>query len=142
MGTMSSGRALVAALTGVAVAVTAWLLLVPWDLSEVTADGRPIEGGGDDSGSQIALVGVIVLALGLAAVTRTSTRRKAAAFVAGGLGAWTVLFAWRAGASETAGANMFMAPLVVLFVPVTIVTPLVVRAIGARMDRSPTARAS
>jgi hypothetical protein len=142
METMSRGRALLAASTGVAVAVTAWLLLVPWDLSEVTADGRPIEGGGDDSGSQIALVGVIVLALGLAAVTRASTRCQAAAFVAGGLGAWTVLFASRAGVAETEGANLFMAPLVVLFVPVTIVTPLVVRAIGARLDRRPPDTAS
>jgi len=47
---MTGSRAFVAALAGAATAGLAWLVLVPWDLSEVTADGRLIEGGGDDSG--------------------------------------------------------------------------------------------
>jgi len=108
--------------------------LVPWDLSEVTEDGRPIDGGGDDSALQIALVGLIVVAVGLVAVTRAATRSLAATFVAGGLGTWTLLFAWRAAVSETEGANLFMVPLVTLFAPAAIVTPLLVRAIAARLD--------
>ena len=131
---MTGSRAFVAALAGAATAGLAWLVLVPWDLSEVTADGRPIEGGGDDSGLQIALVGVIVVAFGLVALARISTRAFAATYVAGGLATWTVLFGWRAGVSETDGANMFMAPLVILFLPATIVTPILVRAIAARLD--------
>ena len=127
-------RACVAASAGAAVAGLAWLVLVPWDLSEVAEDGRAIEGGGDDSGLQIALVGMFVVALGLVGVARASTRALAATFVAGGLAAWTVLFAWRAGVSETDGANMFMAPLVTLFVPATILMPILVRAIAARLD--------
>ena len=123
-----------AAAVGAAVAALTWLLLVPWDLSEVTEDGRPIQGGGDDSGLQVALVGVIVVAIGLVAVARASTRALASTFVAGGLGTWTVLFAWRAGVSETDGANMFMAPLVTVFVPATILMPILVRAIAARLD--------
>ena len=124
-----------AASAGAAVAALAWLVLVPWDLSEVTQDGRPIEGGGDDNGLQIALVGMIVMALGVVAVVRASTRALASAFVTGGLAAWTVLVAWRAGVSDTDGANMFMVPLVALFIPATIVTPIAVRAIAARLGR-------
>jgi len=132
---MTAGRSVGAALSGASVALVAWVLLVPWDLSEITEDGSPIEGGGDDSGLQIAIVGLIVVALGCLAVARPSTRSLAASFVAGGLGAWTVLFGWRAGVSETDGANMFMVPLLMLLVPVTIVIPVVVRAIAARLDR-------
>ncbi len=131
---MTASRAFGAALAGAAVALVSWLLLVPWDLSEVTEDGRIIEGGGDDSGLQIALVGVIVVALALVAVARASSRPLAAPVVAGGLAAWTALFAWRAGAAETVGANMFMAPLVIVFVPATIVAPILVRSIAARLD--------
>ena len=85
-------------------------MLVPWDLSEVTADGRPIEGGGDDSGLQIALVGVIVVAFGVVALARISTRAFAATYVAGGLATWTVLFGWRAGVSETDGGEHVHGP--------------------------------
>jgi hypothetical protein len=134
MGEVTGIRAFVAALAGAASAVLAWLLVVPWDLSEVTEDGRPIEGGGDDSGLQIGLVGVVVVGLGLVAVARPSTRALAAMFVAGGLGTWTVLFGWRAGVSETVGANMFMVPLVTVCLPATIVTPIVIRAIATRLD--------
>jgi hypothetical protein len=131
---VTASRALGAALAGAAVALVSWLLLVRWDLSEVTEDGRPIEGGGDDNGLQIALVGVIVVALALVAAARASTRPAAATFVAGGMAAWTVLFAWRAGAAETVGANMFIAPLVTVFVPATIVAPILIRTIAARLD--------
>jgi len=77
---------------------------------------------------------VIVVAFGVVALARISTRAFAATYVAGGLATWTVLFGWRAGVSETDGANMFMAPLVILFLPATIVTPILVRAIAARLD--------
>lgn len=128
-------RAVVAFGSGAVVAVVTWLLLMPWDLSEVTPDGRLIEGGGDDYGTQLVLVAATVVALGLVGVVWDETRALAASFVAGGLVAWTVLFAWRAGVAETEGANLFMAPLVVLFGPATVVTPMLVRAIGRRLDR-------
>ena len=134
---MDRGHWPFAVLAGMAVALLAWLVLLPWDLSEVTADGRPIEGGGDDVGAQLALVAVIVVALGMAVVARPSTRAVAPAFVAGGLWTWTVLFAWRAGAAKTDGANLFLAPLVVVCVPVAVVAPLVVRAIARRADGRP-----
>ncbi len=134
---MSKGSGtVVAASLGVAFAILAWVTLVPWDLSEVTGDGRVLEGGGDDNALRIALVGVAVLAVGLIAIGRRTTRSDAPAFVAGGLAAWTVLFAWRAGVAETSGANMFMVPLVVMFIPVAVVVPLVVRAVATRLPQA------
>lgn len=129
-------RTVAAASLGAAFASLAWVVLVPWDLSEVTADGRMLESGGDDNAVQIALVGVAVLAVGLIAMGWDSTRGGAPAFVAGGLAVWTVLFAWRAGVAETSGANMFMVPLVVMFIPVAIVVPLVVRAVATRLPQA------
>jgi hypothetical protein len=127
-------RIVVAALAGAAVAVFAWLVLVPWDLSEVSGEGRMLDGG-DDNAPQIALVAVAVVAIGLITIGRRATRADAPAFVAGGLAAWTALFAWRAGVSETSGANMFVVPLVMVFIPVAVVTPLVLRAVGSRLNR-------
>jgi hypothetical protein len=129
-------RTVVAALTGAAVAVFAWLVLVPWDLSEVSADGQPLEGGGDDSAPQIALVAVAVVTIGWLAIGRRTTRTAAPALVAGGLAVWTALFAWRAAVSETSGANMFMVPLVMIFVPVAVITPLLLRAVASRLARA------
>lgn len=136
MEMMSAVRTLVAAIVGAAVAAIAWLVLVPWDLSEVSKDGRTIEGGGDDGALPIALVGVAVVTIGLIAMGRGGTRGHAPAFVAGGLAAWTALFAWRAGVAQTSGANMFMVPLLAMFLPVAIVTPLVLRAVAARLHRA------
>jgi hypothetical protein len=103
---------LLGALGGGATAALLWLLLLPWDLSEVDAQGRMLERGGDDYGGAIAAVASIVVALALILLLLRRARRAAAAFAAGGLGAWAALFAWRAGTSETAGANMFLVPLV------------------------------
>lgn len=132
---MTAVRTFVAALVGAAVAVFAWLVLVPWDLSEVSEDGRVLEGGGDDNWPQIALVGVAVVSVGLIAIGRRATRGDAPAFVAGGLAAWAALFAWRAGVSETSGANMFVVPLVMIFIPVVVITPLVLGAVASRLNR-------
>ena len=35
---------------GAAMGLALWVLIVPWDLSEVDSEGRSIPGGGDDSG--------------------------------------------------------------------------------------------
>jgi uncharacterized membrane protein len=135
---MTVPRAFLAAMIGAGVSVISWLVLVPWDLSEVSQDGRRhLEGGGDDNALQIALVGVVVLAIGLVAMAsgRNDARGSAPAFVAGGLAVWTALFAWRAGVSETSGANVFMVPLVMIFIPVAVLTPLVLRAVASRLER-------
>lgn len=47
---------------------------------------------------------------------------------AGGLVAWTALFTWRAGTAEVSGANIFMVPLVIAFVPIGLVVPVLTRS--------------
>jgi hypothetical protein len=118
---------LLVALIGGATAVLLWLLLLPWDLSEVDAQGRLLERGGDDYAGAIAAVASIVLAIALILVLLRRTRLAAPAFVAGGLGAWAALFAWRAGTSETSGANLFMVPLLIVVIPLAVIVPLALR---------------
>jgi hypothetical protein len=84
---------------------------------------------------RIALVGVVVVVVGLIASGRRETRTDSPALVAGGLAAWTALFAWRAGVAEVSGANFFVVPLVIVFIPLTIIMPFVIRAIAFRLDR-------
>jgi hypothetical protein len=133
---MTVVRPFVAVVVGAALAVVAWLALVPWDLSEVSEDGRMLDGGGDDNGPQMALVGVAVMAVGFLAIGRRGTRVVAPWFVAGGLAAWAALFAWRAGASRTVGANMYLAPLVTMFIPAALIAPLALRTVDSRLDRT------
>ena len=69
---------------------------------------------------------------------RADSRRAewaAARFAGGGLAAWAVLFAWRAGTAETSGANLFLAPLVAIVLPVTVGAPLLVGRISSALER-------
>lgn len=121
---------------GAVVALGAWLLLVPWDLSEIDADGRMLDRGGDDHAGMIALVAGVVIAIGIGLVVSPRTRPSATWFVLGGLVMWTVLFAWRSAVSEVSGANMFMLPLVFAVIPLTIIAPMALRAMEHRLERS------
>ena len=120
----------VAAVVGGLVALGAWLVALPWDLSET---GGP-SSGGDEHGGAVALVAglVVVTALGLLGPTRT--RRLSAPFAGGGLATWAVLFAWRAGTAETSGANMFLVPLAFVVIPLTIAVPLLLRIVSRRLE--------
>lgn len=123
---------LLVALGGGATAVLLWLLLLPWDLSEVDAQGRLRERGGDDYAGAIVAVAGIVVAIALILVLLRRTRPTAPLFAAGGLGAWAALFAWRAGTAETSGANLFMVPLLVVVIPLAVTVPLALRRFTAR----------
>jgi hypothetical protein len=68
---------LLGATAGVAIAVATWILLVPWDLSELDANGSTLESGGDDSGWQIAVVGIVVVLVGLATTLKPVARGAA-----------------------------------------------------------------
>ena len=121
--------------TGAIVGVMLWVGLVPWDLSEVDAAGRPRASGGDDHAGSIGLVAVVLTGAGVALATGDRTERAAPWFVAGGLAAWAALFAWRAGTAETSGANLYLLPLVAVVLPVAIVVPLLVRKISTARRR-------
>lgn len=126
-----------AGLVGVAVSLGTWVLLVPWDLSEVDADGRLLQKGADDYGGMIALVAGVVIALSTGLLFAPRTRQSALGFAVGGLVTWAVLFAWRAGVSETSGANMFMIPLIFAVIPVTVVVPSVLWRLRSRLEERP-----
>lgn len=103
---------LLGALGGGATAALLWLLLLPWDLSEVDAQGRMLERGGDDYGGAIAAVVSIVVAFALILL---------------------LLRRGRAGTSETSGANMFMVPLVFMVIPVAVIVPIALARFTARL---------
>lgn len=125
-----------AVVAGALLSLGAWLLLVPWDLSELDADGHMLEQGGDDYAPMIVLVAAAVIALAVGLLVSPRTRRSAAWFATGGLVAWAVLFAWRTAVSETSGANMFMIPLLFAVIPLTIAVPAALLAVGNRLDDS------
>jgi hypothetical protein len=122
-------------LLGALFATALWVGLLPWDLSEVDSAGRPLRDGGDDHGGAIALVAVLVTGAGVVLAATQRAGWAAARFVGGGLAAWAVLFAWRAGTAETSGANLFLAPLVVVILPVAVAIPLVVGKLSSVLSR-------
>jgi hypothetical protein len=126
---------LVALLVGAVAATALWVGLVPWDLSEVDSAGRPLSDGGDGHGGAIALVAVVVTGAGVVLAASRRAGRAAARFVGGGLAAWAVLFAWRAGTAETSGANLFLAPLVVVVLPAAIAIPLAIGTLSSALRR-------
>ena len=123
---------IIALLGGASSAVIAWLLLVPWDLSEIDASGAVIEGGGDDNAAAIAAVAFVVVVLGLLLILGEHTRPRATAFTFAGLTAWTLLFAWRAGSARVSGANLFIIPLIFAVIPTAVIAPLIVRSLTQR----------
>lgn len=126
-----------AAVVGAVVSLGTWVLFLPWDLSEVDVDGRLLEKGGDDYGGMIALVAVVVVAIAVGLLLAPWTRQSALGFAVGGLVTWAVLFTWRAGVSETSGANMFMIPLLFVVIPVTVAVPFVLRYLTYRLEERP-----
>jgi hypothetical protein len=128
-------------ITGALAGAALWVFLVPWDLSEVDSSGRPLANGGDDQGGSIALVAVLLTGTGVVLALSPRTERAAPWFTAGGLAAWAVLFAWRAGAAETAGANMFLAPLIAVVVPVAIGVPFLLGKVSSALRHRRSRRA-
>ncbi|MER3462373.1 MAG: hypothetical protein C4342_05125 [Armatimonadota bacterium] len=129
MGLNTPRRELAASLLGgVGLSVAAWLVLVPWDLSELDSQGRLRPDGGDSSAGSIIAVVALVGGVGLIGALLTRRTRWPVALTCGGTGTWTVLFTWRAGTANTSGANMFMVSLVFLVVPTAVILPLLVYA--------------
>ena len=130
-----SATTIAALLVGSVLSIGAWLLLVPWDLSEVDARGRVEPSGGDGQFGGIAVVYAIVIVSGAALASWKATRAGAAPFVAGAGLTWVVLFAWRAGSARTSGANMFLLPLVLLVVPAAVVGVCVIAVLQRHFTR-------
>ena len=115
---------------GALVAFGAWLVALPWDLSEAGGTSS----GGDEHAGRVALVAGLVVLVGAGLLGSTRTRRLSAPFAGGGLATWAVLFAWRVGTAETSGANMFLVPLVFAVIPLTLVAPLLLHVVSRRLE--------
>jgi len=116
-------------LAGVVLAVVAWLVIVPWDLSTVDAAGNQIPGGGDrESGPRIALALAVILITALA-VDRFRARANPVALAAAGSATWALLFAWRAAVSRVGGANMWPLAYVTVVAPAAVLGSFMVAGI-------------
>ncbi len=123
---------------GTLTAVSIWVAVLPWDLSEVDNFGRATGGGVDDSVPAMVLVVAVVAVAGLTLALAGRRPAIATALTAGGCLAWAALFAWRAGTARTSGANMFLVPLVFLVSPTAVSLPLVVHRMGRLATRRET----
>lgn len=103
---------------------------MPWDLSEVDAEGRPLPAGDDDQLVAIGLVLVLIAGIGAMLAAFARQRFFAIFFTAGATLTWAALFAWRAGTARTSGANLFLVPLVLFVIPAASITPMIVGAIA------------
>jgi len=120
--------AIVPACVGVAFTVAAWLALGLWMLP-----------GDDSRASRVALVGLVVATIAFVHALAREGRGRPEAFALAGLVAWTVLFAWRAVATPQgpdSGANLFAIPVVFVFIPTTVVVPLLVRRLRERVGEN------
>jgi lipopolysaccharide export LptBFGC system permease protein LptF len=115
-------------------AVVAWVVLVPWDLSQADADGNRIGGGADDAWGRIALVLAVVVVVA-AALVFMRAHRYAVGVASAGAFTWVVLFAWRVGTARTVGANLFLVPLVVMVVPGALIAVVLVAALDHSRQR-------
>lgn len=106
---------LVTAVTcGAALVLILWLLLVPWDLSEVDRLDRLREQGLQNTWPRVVLVGGSTAAIGAIAAARR--RLLGGVFLAGAFITLVGLFVWRTNAARTRGANLWVVG-VVFWVP-------------------------
>jgi hypothetical protein len=117
-----------------AVTVLIWLLLVPWDLSEVNELGETIVGGGDQLAPRIGSVLVVVTAA-IAALAILCPWLPTTTASIWASGAWILLFAWRAGSARASGANLWMVGLVLVVLPCAALAVLAVHVIGRSTKR-------
>lgn len=120
-------RSVGAAVFGIAVSLAMWVLLLPWEFSEVAGES------GDRYAGRIALVGAGVLSSALLVAIRWPDER-CTAYAAASLAAFALLFVWRSVDSETSGANMWPIPFVFAVLPASLAGFAVVSWLRDRHD--------
>ena len=130
------GDAWLWAIGGAAATLLLWLVVVPWDLSEVETV-QPVtgydyyggsSGGGDDYGFQIGLVLGVVTVVAVAFILAGRTRARWSATA--GAATWAVLYTWRAAVARTSGANMWMAGFAIVIAPAAAFVHFAVHALA------------
>lgn len=92
-----------------------WLLLVPWDLSEVDAQDQLRSQGGSNAWPWLVVTVSVVAIVGCVLAYRA--RGQALSFLVGASCPSVVLFGWRFGVARTRGANLWIAGLIVIWLP-------------------------
>lgn len=109
-----------------------WLAVIPWDLSEIDADGRLRPEGGDDVfgswRSAMLAVGWFVSAAGVTAMGLRRRWTLATVVVVGSF--W---FLWRTGSARVNGANLFLAGWVLAFLPAVLLGGAMAAVLGERL---------
>lgn len=126
----SAVAAVIAGVAGVGVTAGGWTALLPWDLSELNANGQQVTGGGDDYIPRILLVAAVYMGFG-ALVARWRSP-MAVPFVASAALSWAALFAWRASVSTVAGANLWLLMFMFVVLPVAVGSVVVARWLASR----------
>lgn len=118
----------------VAAVSVAWVVFIPWDLSEIDTQGRRITGGGDDVfGSWRAAAFATVSFVAVVVAARAGLRRRSCIAVAAiSASFW---FLYRTGNARVDGANMFLAGWLLSFLPASLVLALCAATIGRAMRR-------
>lgn len=118
-------------------AVGAWRAVVPWDLSEIDANGQLIPSGGADANAgRIAFAACVVVLVGFVLAAIPAARSSAVAATRAGMTVWAALFTWRALAARTEGASLFLVPLVFVVAPAVLIGPLIVRRVVRTIDHA------
>lgn len=117
-------------MAGIALAFTAWLVFVPWDMSTVGEAGRRIAGRSDaQTGPKIGLALALILVVALVVEVRRGDARPLP-MAAAGAATWAVLFAWRAAVSRVGGANFWPIAFVFIVAPAAVLGPALVIGIA------------
>jgi hypothetical protein len=124
-------------LAGICVTMLAWRVAVPWDLSLMAEDGRPIVGAMGDGEKSARIFGIFLGLTALAVVMALSGRPRwlnpTLFFLAGGT-VWGAVYTWRSLEARIPGANFGFA-LAALFAVFAVPSMSVAIAVADRLAR-------
>lgn len=121
-------------LAPVLVVSVAWVLVVPWDLSDIDSTGRPRDGL-DSHWLSVAAVGVAAAAIGLVAAATRGIAQHGQSIACAAMATWAGLLAWRAFSARMDGASLFLVPFVFVVLPLCVFVPWIAGRVG-RMRQS------
>lgn len=116
---------------GTAVCLVLWILIAPWDLSELDTAGNVIDNGGDGHATTIFTVLSVLIALGIGAVLASPRLGRIAAIA--GFVTWALIFGWRAAVARVIGANLWPLSFVYIVIPAVFLAATVVLIIEGRV---------
>ena len=108
-------RRVVSWISGWATVVALWIVILPWDLSEVTADDALRNDGLQNAWPLVVLLVCISAVLGGVVTYRSTLLGES--FLWGAGCTFLILFAWRTSVAHTRGANFWLVGLIFYALP-------------------------